>query len=150
MGTTYQTMRRRKRRARRERATFFTILPTHGVSAAATLSHNVQREVIHVPIDYIYIYESRGVAYNGYNVPDNAEKEEGEKRESNLFHHTTRSRGNCRCDLEPQCTTGGYTCSHRLYLHIYIYIYREREREIYTYIYIYIYGGRRLSRGRLP
>ena len=56
LGTTYQTMRRRKRRARRERVTFFTILPTHGVTAAATLSHNVQREVIHVPIDYIYIY----------------------------------------------------------------------------------------------
>ena len=51
LGTTYQTMRRRKRRARRERVTFFTILPTHGVTAAATLSHNVQREVIHVPID---------------------------------------------------------------------------------------------------
>ena len=50
-GTTYQTMQRRKRRARRERVTFFTILPTHGVTAAATLSHNVQREVIHVPID---------------------------------------------------------------------------------------------------
>ena len=54
LGTTYQIMRRRKRRARRERATFFTILPTHGVTAAATLSHNVQREVIHVPIDCIY------------------------------------------------------------------------------------------------
>ena len=67
---------------------------------------------------YIYIcgytYESRGVAYIGYNVPDNAGKEEkGEKRESNLFHHTTHSRSNCRCDLEPLCTTGGYTCSHR-------------------------------------
>ena len=58
MGTTYQIMRRRKRRARRERVTFFTILPTHGVSAAATLSHKEQREVIHVPIDYIYIYIS--------------------------------------------------------------------------------------------
>ena len=58
-GTTYQTMRRRKRRARRERVTFFTILPAHGVTAAATLSHNVQREVIHVPIDYIYIYICR-------------------------------------------------------------------------------------------
>ena len=52
---------------KRERDTFFTILPTHGVSAAATLSHKGQREVIHVPIDlhilymyihhiYIYIY----------------------------------------------------------------------------------------------
>ena len=30
---------------------FFTILPTHGVTAAATLSHKEQREVIHVPID---------------------------------------------------------------------------------------------------
>ena len=57
LGTTYQTMRRRKRRARRERVTFFTILPTHGVTAAATLSHNVQREVIHVPIDYVYMYK---------------------------------------------------------------------------------------------
>ena len=51
LGTTYQIMRRRKRRARRERATFFAILPTHGVSAAATLSHKEHREVIHVPID---------------------------------------------------------------------------------------------------
>ena len=64
----------------------------------------------------MYMYKSRGVTYNGYNVPDNVEKEEeGEKRESNLFHHTTRSRGNCCCDLEPQCTTGGYTCSHRFW-----------------------------------
>ena len=56
------------------------------------------------------------MAYIGHNVPDNAEKEEeGEKRESNLFHHTTHSRSICRCDLEPQCTTGGYTCSHRLW-----------------------------------
>ena len=48
------------------------------------------------------IHESRGVAYIGYYVPDTAEKEEeGEKRESNLFHHTTHSRSNCRCDLEP-------------------------------------------------
>ena len=53
LGTTYQTMRRRKRRATRERVTF--------------------------------------------------------------FHHTTHSRSNCRCDLEPQCTTGGYTCSHRFW-----------------------------------
>ena len=51
LGTTYQIMQRRKRRARRERDTFFTTLPTHGVSAAATLSHKDQREVIHVPID---------------------------------------------------------------------------------------------------
>ena len=36
---------------KREKATFFTIRLTHGVTAAATLSHNVQREVIHVPID---------------------------------------------------------------------------------------------------
>ena len=36
---------------KRERDTFFTILPTHGVSAAATLSHKVQRDNIHVPID---------------------------------------------------------------------------------------------------
>ena len=50
-GTTYPIMQSRKRRARRERDTFFTILPAHGVTAAATLSHNVQREVIHVPID---------------------------------------------------------------------------------------------------
>ena len=40
-----------KRERERERDTFFTILPTHGVSAAATLSHKEQREVIHVPID---------------------------------------------------------------------------------------------------
>ena len=44
---------------KRERATFFTILPTHGVSAAATLSHKEQPEVIHVPIDYIYTYIER-------------------------------------------------------------------------------------------
>ena len=43
------------------------------------------------------------MAYKGYNVPDNAEWEEkGEKRERYLFHHTTHSRGNCRCDLEPK------------------------------------------------
>ena len=70
---------------------------------------------------YIYIYmyihtKSRGVAYTGYNVPDNAEWEEkGEKRERYLFHHTTRSRSNCRCDLEPQGSTAGYTCSHRFW-----------------------------------
>ena len=64
----------------------------------------------------VIVIESRGVAYTGYNVPDNAEKEEeGEKRESNLFHHTTHSRSICRCDLEPQGTTGGYTCSHRFW-----------------------------------
>ena len=56
LGTTYQIMQGRKKRARRERVTFFTILPTHGVIAAATLSHKEQREVIHVPIDCIYIY----------------------------------------------------------------------------------------------
>ena len=50
-GTTYPIMQIRKRRARRERDTFFTILPAHGVTAAATLSHKGQREVIHVPID---------------------------------------------------------------------------------------------------
>ena len=65
---------------------------------------------------YIHTYKSRGVAYIGYNVPDNAEKEEeGDKRESNIFHHTTHSRSNCRCDLEPTCTTGGYTCSRRFW-----------------------------------
>ena len=73
---------------------------------------------VHTSIDVQRAYgvnESRGVAYIGYNVPDIAEKvKEGEKRESNLFHQTTHSRSNCRCDLEPQCTTGGYTCSHRL------------------------------------
>ena len=37
-GTTYPIMQSRKRRARRERDTFFTILPAHGVTAAATLS----------------------------------------------------------------------------------------------------------------
>ena len=38
---------------------------------------------------YICIYKSRGVAYTGYNVPYNAEKEEeGEKRERYLFHHS--------------------------------------------------------------
>ena len=51
LGTTYQIMQGRKRRARRERVTFFTILPTHGITAAATLSHKEQRELIHVPID---------------------------------------------------------------------------------------------------
>ena len=56
-------MRRRKRRARRERVTFFTILPTHGVTAAATLSRNIQREVIHVPIDSGPVYFEGGVEY---------------------------------------------------------------------------------------
>ena len=40
-----------EKREKRERVTFFTILPAHGVTAAAALSHNVQREVIHIPID---------------------------------------------------------------------------------------------------
>ena len=48
------------------------------------------------------MYKSRGVANTGYNVPNNAGKEEeGEKRERDLFHHTTHSRSICRCDLEP-------------------------------------------------
>ena len=36
---------------KRESYLFHALLPAHGVTAAATLSHNVQREVIHVPID---------------------------------------------------------------------------------------------------
>ena len=47
------------------------------------------------------------MAYTGYNVPDNAEKEEeGKKRERNLFHHTTHSRSICRCDPEPKRNNG--------------------------------------------
>ena len=50
-GTTYPIMQSRKRRARRERDTFFTILPAHVVTAAATLSHKGQQSAISVPID---------------------------------------------------------------------------------------------------
>ena len=40
---------------------------------------------------YIYIYISRGVAFTGYNITsDGEEGDEGEKRESYLFRHTTR------------------------------------------------------------
>jgi len=52
LGTTYPIMQRSgMRRARRERDTFFTILPAHGVTVAATLSHKGQQQVISVPID---------------------------------------------------------------------------------------------------
>jgi hypothetical protein len=51
LGTTYPIMQSGKRRARRERDTVFTILPAHGVTVAATLSHKGQQYVIHVPID---------------------------------------------------------------------------------------------------
>ena len=51
LGTTYQIMQSGKRRARRERDTFFTILPAHGVTAAATLSQRGQQPAISVPID---------------------------------------------------------------------------------------------------
>ena len=39
----------------------------------------------------ISIYKSRGVAYTGYDITSGGEDgDEGEKRESYLFHHTTR------------------------------------------------------------
>ena len=60
------------------------------------------------------IYKSRGVAYTGYHITSNAENgDEGERRESYLFHHTTRSLCASVAATLSQGPTGGYTCSHR-------------------------------------
>ena len=65
---------------------------------------------------YIYIYKSRGVAYTGYNITSNVEEGGGgEKRESYLFHHTTRFHCASVAATLSQGPTGGYTCSHRFW-----------------------------------
>ena len=84
--------------------------------------------------------KSRGVTYTGHHITSNAEKgDEGEKRESYLFHHTTRSLCASVAATLSQGPTGGYTCSHRLYIYIYIHVYIYIYIYIYIHMYIYIY-----------
>ena len=46
------------------------------------------------------MFQSRGVAYTGYNVPDNAEKEEeGEKREIPFLPYYPLIKPNIRCPV---------------------------------------------------
>ena len=62
------------------------------------------------------MYISRGVAYTGYNITSNVEEgDEGGKRESYLFHHTTRFHCASVAATVSQVPTGGYTCSHRFW-----------------------------------
>ena len=65
---------------------------------------------------YTFMYKSRGVTYTGYHITGNSDKgDEGEKRESYLFHHTTRSLCASVAATLSQGPTGGYTCSHRFW-----------------------------------
>ena len=65
---------------------------------------------------YMYTYKSRKVAYTGYNMTsDGEEGDEGEKRESYLFHRTTRFHCASVAATLSQGPTGCYTCSHRFW-----------------------------------
>ena len=56
------------------------------------------------------------MAYTGYRITsDGEEGDEGEKRESYLFHHTTRFHCASVAATLSQGPTGCYTCSHRFW-----------------------------------
>ena len=65
---------------------------------------------------YVYINREEWLILGITYVTSNAEEgDEGEKRESYLFHHTTRFHCASVAATLSQGPTGGYTCSHRFW-----------------------------------